>query len=376
MAGSHGLTETFVMLIEEMKAEPWRFDFYHVLRQLERANADRPRIGDSAARREEYVDLGQDPYLEFPASNLASVTEEDGRLRIIVKFLGLLGPQGALPLATTDESLGWLLMRDDAFPRFLDLINNRFLQLFFRSWSDARPIAQHDRPAEDRFIAYVGSMIGLGTRVYSDLDTVPDIAKLAFAGLIAPKAKSASRLSSFLQGLFGVRVEIDEFVGSWLTFEPNDRSKLGQKLASLGQDLLLGASVLSVEDKFRLRVYVRDFAQYEQFLPTETPNLSEPLADAVFFYIGDELDWDVELAIPSGAVAPVTLGQSGRLGWTTWVSPNWTSNEDYRCDARFHLSARFRAKRDAARSADNSGQTGPYRENPDAVKNRIAERAV
>ena len=68
-------------------------------------HADRPRIGDSAARREEYVDLGQDPYLEFPASNLASVTEEDGRLRIIVKFLGLLGPQGALPLATTDESL-------------------------------------------------------------------------------------------------------------------------------------------------------------------------------------------------------------------------------------------------------------------------------
>jgi type VI secretion system protein ImpH len=376
MAGSHGLAETLVMLIDEMKAEPWRFDFYHVLRQIERAHADRPRIGDSAARREEYVDLGQDPYLEFPASNLASVTEEDGRLRIIVKFLGLLGPQGALPLATTDESLGWLLMRDDAFPRFLDLVNNRFLQLFFRSWSDARPIAQHDRPAEDRFVAYIGAMIGLGTQVYSDLDTVPDMAKLAFAGLIAPKAKSASRLSSFLQGLFGVRVEIDEFVGSWLTFETNDRSRLGQKLASLGQDLLLGSSVLSVEDKFRLRIYVRDFAQYEQFLPTETPNLSEPLADAVFFYIGDELDWDVELAIPSGAVAPVTLGQSGRLGWTTWVSPNWTSSEDYRCDARFHLSARFRAKRAAAKSANNSVQTGPYREDSDTMKIRAAEHAV
>ena len=49
--------------------------------------------------------------------------------------------------------------------------------------------------------------------------------------------------------------------------------------------------------------------------------LAKPLADAVFFYIGEELDWEVELAIPSGAVAPVTLGKSGRLGWTTWVSP-------------------------------------------------------
>ncbi len=341
MAGPHGHTEVAVTLLDQMKAEPWRFDFYHTLRQLERAHVNSPRIGDSAARREEYVDLGQDPYLEFPASNLSSVDEQNGRLRILVKFLGLLGPQGALPLATTDESLGWLLMRDDAFPRFLDLINNRFLQLFFRAWSDARPIGQHDRPSQDRFFAYIGSFMGLGTGTFSDLDNVPDMAKLAYSGLVAPKAKCASRLSSFLQGLFGVKVEIDEFVGSWLVFEPEDRTRLGQKHAGLGKDMLLGSSVFSVEDKIRVRVFVRDFAQYEQFLPTGASTLAKPLADAVFFYIGEELDWEVELAIPSGAVAPVTLGKSGRLGWTTWVSPNWTSTEEYRCDARFHLSERL-----------------------------------
>jgi len=351
VAGTHGHAGAAVNLIEQMKAEPWRFDFYHVLRQIERAHFDRPRIGDSAARRDEFVDLGQDPYLEFPASNLSAVEDNDGRLRILVKFLGLLGPQGALPLATTDESVGWLLMRDDAFARFLDLFNGRFLQLFFRAWSDARPIAQHDRPSEDRFIAYVGSFMGLGTPVYADLDTVPDMAKLAFAGLVAPKAKSALRLAGLLQGLFGVRVEIDEFVGSWLVFDQSDRSTLGGKHAGLGKDLLLGASVFSVEDKFRVRIFVRDFGQYERFLPTRDRNLSEPLADAVFFYIGDELDWDVELAIPAGAVAPVKLGQSGRLGWTSWVSPNWTATDEYRCDARFHLSERLRAKRERTAAA-------------------------
>ncbi|MGY3466447.1 hypothetical protein ACVW0I_003318 [Bradyrhizobium sp. LM6.11] len=46
-------------LIDQMKAEPWRFDFFHTLRQFERANPDRPRIGDSAARRDEYIELGQ-----------------------------------------------------------------------------------------------------------------------------------------------------------------------------------------------------------------------------------------------------------------------------------------------------------------------------
>ncbi|MGY3466446.1 putative component of type VI protein secretion system [Bradyrhizobium sp. LM6.11] len=109
--------------------------------------------------------------------------------------------------------------------------------------------------------------------------------------------------------------------------------------------------MFSVEDKIRVRVFVRTFAQYEQFLPTETPNLSEPLADAVFFYIGDELEWEVELAIPAGEVVPVRLGQSGRLGWTSWVSPNWASTEEYRRDARFQLGERLRARRSAAANA-------------------------
>jgi type VI secretion system protein ImpH len=334
-------------LLEQMKAEPWRFDFYHVLRQIERAYADRPRIGDSATRRDDFVTLGQDPYLEFPASNLSAVTNDNGQLRILVRFLGLLGPQGALPLATTDESLSWLLMRDDAFSRFLDLLNNRFLQLFFRAWADARPIAQHDRPREDRFFAYIGSAMGAGSETFADLDTVPDLARLAYAGLVAPKAKSASRLRSYLQGLFGVRVEIDEFVGSRLVFDVADRTRLGTQHSRIGSDLLLGSSVFSVEDKFRIRVFVSDFEKYQQFLPTDAAALARPLADAVFFYIGDELDWDVELAIPSGSVVPVALGKSGRLGWTTWVSPNWTAKDDYRCDARFQLNERMHSTRKA-----------------------------
>ena len=37
--------------------------------------------------------------MDFPASNLSRVVaNDDQRLQIFVKFLGLLGPQGALPL--------------------------------------------------------------------------------------------------------------------------------------------------------------------------------------------------------------------------------------------------------------------------------------
>ena len=133
----------------------------------------------------------------------------------------MFGPQGALPLTTTEEAYSWLLERDDAFPRFVDIFQRRFLALFFRAWADARPIAQHDRPDEDRFRAYIGAMIGIGTPAFRDADSISDFAKLQYAGLLAARVKSASRLRAFLTSFLETRVEIEEFVGGWLELDPS-----------------------------------------------------------------------------------------------------------------------------------------------------------
>ncbi len=325
---------------DRLLAEPWAHDLLATLRRIERSFPDRPRIGDSASRREDSVTLGQNPFLDFPASTIGAADRDAAeRLRLFVRFLGLLGPQGALPLATTDEAYGWLLERDDALPRFLDVINHRFLQLFYRAWADARPIAQHEHPAADRFESYVGAAIGLGSPVFRDLDAVPDAGKIAFAGLLAPAARSGSRLRNALSGLLGVTAEVEEFVGTFLEFEPADRSRLGRANARLGQDLLLGKSVFSVEDRIRLRIYAADLPAYERLLPGG--ERCRMLADIVFFYLGDELDWDVELALPVAAVEPLRLGTSGRLGYTSWVASGAdASGGSHRRDARFHPAER------------------------------------
>jgi type VI secretion system protein ImpH len=327
---------------DDLAQEPWRFDFYATLRRLERSHETRPRIGDAPSRRDEYVLLGQDPYLDFPASNLAKAeADERGRTHIRVKFLGMLGPNGALPLATTEEAYGWLLARDDAFPRFLDLFSHRFLQLFYRAWADARPAAQHDRPDADRFKDYVGSALGIGSEPYRDRDSVPDVAKLGFAGLLAPQAKSASRLANLIRGMFGVEAEVEQFVPSRLVFEVNDRTRLGGRNATLGEDALLGGSVFSVQDKFRIRITTASLAEYRRFLPTG--DRSKPLADLVFLFNGEQLDWDVELALPARAAEPVRLSRSGQLGWTGWLAPREARDGEVRCDARFRPGAPRRA---------------------------------
>jgi len=345
--------------LRNLEAEPWRFDYFTVLRHLERVLEDLPRIGDSATLREELVLLGQDPFMEFPASNLARVEQSDDRpLRVFVKYMGMLGPQGALPLATTEEAYHYVLANDDAFPRFLDVFNHRFLQLFFRAWANSRPIVQHDRPKQDRFFAYIGSGIGLGSEPYRNLDSIPDAAKLGFAGLLGAQAKSASRLAGALCGLFEARAEVDEFVGTRLMLDAQDHTILGKSNNVLGEDAMLGRGVYSVEDKIRIRIFTETLAQYVRFLPSG--DLCEPLADLVYFYTGAQLDWDAELAIPPGAVEPIRLGQFGQLGWTSWMAPDWTTKEQYRRDARFHPAERMERKRRQKLAGSEGGTNGRH----------------
>jgi type VI secretion system protein ImpH len=330
---------------DELLAEPWRFDLLNVLRRFEREHPQKPRIGDAAALTDEFVILSQDPYMEFPASTLeGAILEPSGRVRLVARFLGMFGPQGALPLTTTEESYIWLIERDDAFPRFADIFQRRFLALFYRAWADPRPIAQNDRPGADRFIAYIGSMIGIGSPPYRDADSISDFAKMEFAGLIAPRAKSASRLRGLIAGLFGVKVEIDEFVGSWLSFDAQECTQLGANQSRLGSDCIVGSSIFSVNDKFRIRIFVKDIEQYERFLPGS--ELAQQVGDAVFLYLGEEFDWDMELAIPAGEITPVRVGLGAKLGWTSWMAPNWSrTDQTIRTDARFHVVSRMSRSR-------------------------------
>jgi type VI secretion system protein ImpH len=332
----------------ELKLEPWRFDFLSVMRELERTYPDKPRIGDSTVVAEDVVALGQDPYLEFPASNVWSFEETaSGVPRLQSRFLGFFGPQGALPLSTTVEAYHWSSQRDPSFARFTDIFSNRFLQLFYRAWADARPIAQHDRPAEDRFMHYVGSITGIGSGPYMGRDSVEDIAKIPFAGLTASIVKSASRLKQLIRGIFRVDVDIEERIGSWLTFEPGDRMMLGASGSSLGLDTFLGGRVYSINEKVRIAIRTTSLDQYRGFLPSG--GMSGRLADAVFYYLGHRYEFDVQLALPKRLAPPARLGVSGELGWTSWIAPDTGSagEADLLSDARFDPMQRRRSAAEA-----------------------------
>jgi type VI secretion system protein ImpH len=297
---------------------PDQFGFLALMRVMERKAHGRPRIGKNATLKEEIVTIGQDPSLSFPVSDLSDVAL-GAKPVIRNNILGFYGPQGALPLNTTEEVRRWLDRGDRAFVAFTDVFATRFLQLFFRAWSDVRAITQFDHETKDRFRDYLGALMGMGTPACHNRDVLPDINKIYLAPLAMGRVRSPKKLEQMIEIDLGATVRIDEHQLSWMVLEPDNTNRLGQIGSTLGRDMYLGARVPTVNDKIRITLRTRSLREYRDFLPGGA--LHARLHALVRWYVGRSVDVDVALSIPAHEMPPAVLGKSTELGWVASLAP-------------------------------------------------------
>ena len=323
MAGNHGATARAVELESELQQDPYNFDFFQALRRLECVNPDRPRLGRSVRAVDDPVRLGQEPSMAFAPSSLVSYRAgKEGRPgRLTVHLFGLLGPNGPLPLHLTEYARDRLRNAGDpTFASFLDIFHHRMLSLFYRAWASSQPTVNFDRPDDDRFALYIGSLFGLGMPSVRGRDEFSDTAKLHYAGHLACQTRHADGLRSILEGYFGEPSRIEQFVGQWLTLPDDDICLLGlsREKSTLGRTMTIGARAWECQTKFRVVLGPLSRSSYESFLPGQES--LRRLAALVRSYVGDELAWDLNLVLNGDEVPPLTLGGDERLGWTTWLA--------------------------------------------------------
>lgn len=312
-------------LPDRLWQEPWAWDFFAALRQIQAAFPAAPRFGQGRRPGQEPVRLGQEPSVVFAPSSIAGWERgESGRApRLLVHFFGLFGPDGPLPLHLTEYVRDRRRnQRDPTLQRFADIFHHRALALFWRAWAESRPTVSFDRPDDDRFARYVASLAGLGMDAFRDRDAMPDLTKLHFAGHLACQTRHAEGLGDVLSAFFTVPVRVECFIGAWLTLPREDRTRLGGGAASAalgggGGSILLGARVWSRQHKFRLRMGPLSLADYHRLLPGGTS--FHRLVAVVRNYAGDTMQWDVNLVLRRDEVPRLELGKAGRLGWTSWI---------------------------------------------------------
>jgi type VI secretion system protein ImpH len=300
-----------------------RAETYHIfqaLRILEAEFADAPRLGESLRPREDRMRLGQEAELAFPPSTIAGLAPPSGARpgRLVNRFFGFFGPHGPLPLHLTEYARDRQRNhRDPTLVAFANMLTHRLMGLFYRAWAAGQPAPSFDRPgAADRFERKVAALTGHHGTHLRDRDAMPDMARRHFAGLLSMGPRNPEGLVSILSAFFRAPVRLQQFVGSWLELEPDDRWHLGAR-AGLGRATSIGARVWSRASKFRLRVGPMGLEDYTRLLPGGA-SLGR-LEAVVRSYAGDALDWDVNLVLARDQVPQAILGRDTRLGHTSWI---------------------------------------------------------
>lgn len=318
MASRDGSGADDLTLYQRLVDDPQAHHIFFALRLIEARFADAPPLGRSRRPREDRVRLGQEPELAFPPTTLSRFAPPGAGPGVLMnRFFGFFGPHGPLPTHLTEYARDRLVTeRDPTLVAFVNLFTHRFLSLLHRAWATGQPAPDFDRGPGGRIEGRLAALAGLGGPAFRGRDALPDLARLRFAGFLAPVPKAPEALEAMLTSFFRVPVRVQEFVGCWLALEPGDLTRLGS-VGTLGRDAGLGSAVWSRSAKFRLRIGPLGHDEYLRLLPGG--DALPRLVAAVRTHVGDEMDWDANLVLRAEDVPPPVLGGGARLGLTTWI---------------------------------------------------------
>ena len=311
------------------------FDFFELLRRLERR---RGLFGYSGRADREPARLGQHIRLSFSARDVVKFQEADGKApaRITVASLGLLGPEGPMPLHLTRWVLDRLSQRwfsgvnaeqtsDTTFVDFVNILQHRMMALYYRAWADANPAVQVERAVGGRVRAMLEAMAGIGLPGTQDPEL--DAARLRQAGSLANQVDWSEPLTRLIAKALKVPVQIKELVAAWISMPKTLQTRLGDAYAALGREATIGPRVFSRQSRIELRVGPLGLEDFKTFLPGQ-----QRLAlfkKAVREMIGETLDVDLRIVLARDAVPPPRVGtiQLGRTVWLTRPAENGDADD-------------------------------------------------
>jgi type VI secretion system protein ImpH len=287
-------------------------------------------VGRAQRPQHESFRLGQQASMVFAPREIAEVTSRGGMPVIKLYGLGMLGPNGPLPIHMTEtvreRAEG---KRDATLANFLDIFHHRYLSHLYRAWAQAQSTAGLDRRDAETFSPYVARIAG-DEPADTAHDPLPQHARWASSAHRVREARNPDGLVNTLANYYGVGVELHEYQLHWIAVEPVDICHMGVPRMSsmLGQGAVAGSNVPDRQHKFRLVLGPLRLHQYLRFTPQGADDGTDlhSLVEWVRAFVGYEYVWEVELVILREEAPPARLGGEERLGWSSWMGSAMNSD--------------------------------------------------
>lgn len=317
-------------VLEQAQRTPWRHGFVPLLRRLT-AQDNTPPVGQAQRPLQENFRLGQSASLGFAPREIASISQdtEQDLVRIQLFGLGMLGPNGSLPMHVSELVCERVqTKRDPTLANFLDLFHHRAFSHIYRAWAQSQSAAGLDRPRAETFTRYVARLAGDEPDELQDTRANPlsAHARWASAAHRIRAARNPEGLVYSLQHCFGVPVQLHEYQLQWMPLDHQDQTHLGRPMTSsvLGQGAIAGEAIPDRQSKFRLVIGPLNLNAYLRLTPAGTPEGSDlaALIELVRAFIGYEYAWEVQLLLQRQHMQTAQLGGTQQLGWSTWLAQN------------------------------------------------------
>lgn len=333
-------------LIQQLLAEPYRFEFFQAVQLL--GAHFRRRAAAGAAVAAQPIRFSSSLSLGFPASEIENLSVstatigndaggDSGELAAAMtaatltpSFIGLTGNSGALPrhyseLLASRQSLH----RDPTAAAFLDIFADRAVMQFYRAWLKYRLHHQYEQDRRNRYLPVLLALTGLGSEVLRDRLMEPDAEGMPegvldeslayYAASLRSSAQSAQSIGRLLADYLRLPVVVQQFVGRWFEVAPEQRTMLGGPRAALGAGALCGSRVWQRETRVRLEIGPLDKPQFDSLLPGGAA--ARALNKLLALLTGVMLEYELQLILrrDCAATAQLAADSAPRLGLDGWM---------------------------------------------------------
>ncbi|MEE9385391.1 MAG: type VI secretion system baseplate subunit TssG [Nannocystaceae bacterium] len=318
-----------------LEQDSGNYNFFALVRLLERLRPGGPRIGGTGPCSDEKIRFHGEASLSFQASEITRIetptshppTDGDpseGAYHVTTAFMGPTGVSSPLPTYLLEE---FAADSPEAARKraFVDLFHHRMISLFYRAVGRFDYPNEYRSAADDPWSQHILALIGFTEGRQRRTRHISRHQLLRLAPLLASMSRSEETLRLAIadvldEALGEATVEIEPLTGGWTRLGDTQQAALGQQNHALGDDFVLGDRCFDRAGKAKIVLKGLADHNFRRFM--RDGDQFPVLAELVDLFSRDPVNFDLELVLNRAARPSFALGDArgATLGADTWLA--------------------------------------------------------
>ena len=291
-----------------------RQDFFELLRRIERAQRNDPRLGVTNDRSRERLNITQPADMAFASREVVEIEQRGLQVLIKARHFGMFAPYGPLPIHVTEHArTEFIARRNQAFQQFVGIVSQRFAVLHYRAWSQLNAMVGHDHTdSQNPFLLHLRQTAG----VNPTLAINPHSRRLreAYPGAYLPGRRSLKQLNRMLAAYFSVPIAVAPRYARWID---DGHKSDSQRLGRLGATRV-GSRFFDAQYGVQIQIGPLPAPQYQLY--QRGSQRLRALIGICHDFMNHQLMLDVSLIIATESGMAAQLGRN-TLSKDGWLKP-------------------------------------------------------